>query len=67
MRDIRQISSAAVIIRCTWERGAIQAEALAELRRRGLWLSPEQRIQAGIDPEGWPCRRVAQDGQGNLI
>ena len=37
-----------VIIRATWERGAAQADALAELKRRGLWLTADQKIAAGL-------------------
>jgi hypothetical protein len=37
-----------VIIRAIHERGASQSQALAELAARGLWLSPEQRQQAGL-------------------
>lgn len=39
-----------IIIRATWERGERQAIALGHLRQRGLWLSPEQRQQAGLEP-----------------
>ena len=38
----------AVIIRAIWERGDNQVEALAELHRRGLWLTTEQRRQARL-------------------
>jgi len=48
LSDVRTIPAYAVIIRATWERGAVQAEALAELDRRGLWLSDAQRKQAGL-------------------
>jgi hypothetical protein len=37
-----------IIIRCIWERGESQQKALAELRRRGLWLSTEQKQAAGL-------------------
>lgn len=37
-----------VIIRSIHERGESQKQALAELNRRGLWLSDEQKQQAGI-------------------
>jgi hypothetical protein len=47
---VTEIPSYAVIIRATWERGETQAEALAELKRRGLWLDEEQRKEAGLDP-----------------
>ena len=38
----------AVIIRAIHTRGAEQKAALRELRRRGLWLSEEQKQQAGV-------------------
>lgn len=40
----------AVIIRAIHDRGTAQVSALSELNRRGLWLSPEQRKQAGLMP-----------------
>lgn len=46
--SIRKIPNYAVIIRAIWERGDAQQEALRELQRRGLWLSDEQRKQAGL-------------------
>lgn len=48
LTPIAQIPAYAVIIRAMWERGSIQAEALAELERRGLWLDDAQRRQASI-------------------
>ena len=39
-----------IIIRATWERGERQAIALDHLRQRGLWLAPEDRQQAGLEP-----------------
>jgi hypothetical protein len=39
-----------VIIRAIHQRGEDQANCLAELARRGLWLTDDQRIQAGL-----PC------------
>jgi hypothetical protein len=48
LTPVHKIPAYAVITRATWERGAIQAEALAELDRRGLWLSDDQRKQAGL-------------------
>lgn len=48
LAPVRNIPSYAVIIRAIHERDTIQAEALAELYRRGLWLSVEQRTQAGL-------------------
>lgn len=37
-----------IIIRATWERGARQEIALGQLAQRGLWLSDDQKRQAGI-------------------
>lgn len=37
-----------VIINAIHERGEKQQEALAELNKRGLWLSDEQKVQAGL-------------------
>jgi len=37
-----------VIIQAIHERGETQKAMLHELNRRGLWLSPEQRVQAGV-------------------
>lgn len=48
LSPVRSIPAYAVIIRATWERGETQREALAELDRRGLWLSADQRAQAGL-------------------
>jgi len=45
---VTEIPACAVIIRAIHERGATQAEALAELARRRLWLNEEQRAQAGL-------------------
>jgi hypothetical protein len=39
-----------VIIRAIHQRGEDQENCLAELARRGLWLTDDQRIQAGL-----PC------------
>lgn len=54
--------SYAVIIRAIHERGESQKQALAELDRRGLWLSPEQRRQAGLRGrgQGQECRAVVR-------
>ena len=38
----------AVIIRCLHTRGDEQAIAIRELERRRLWLSPAQKIEAGL-------------------
>ena len=45
---VRSLPSCAVLLRAVWERGATQAEALAEIRRRGIWLTPQQRRDAGL-------------------
>jgi hypothetical protein len=37
-----------VIINAVHERGERQEEALRELTKRGLWLSDEQKVQAGL-------------------
>lgn len=47
LRPVRDIPAYAVIIRAIHERGPAQADALAELERRGLWLSDAQKRQAG--------------------
>ena len=51
----------AVIIRCIHERGESQRMALAELNRRGLWLSAEQKIQAGYH-DGTAARKMPMEG-----
>ena len=38
----------ALLIRCVWQRGADQERCLKELGRRGLWLSADQKAQAGL-------------------
>lgn len=48
LTPVADIPAYAVIIRCIWERGPVQEAALAELNRRGLWLSAEQRAAAGL-------------------
>jgi len=45
-----RLPSYAVIIRAIHERGDTQRAALVELNARGLWLSAEQRAQAGLLP-----------------
>lgn len=37
-----------VITQAIYERGETQRAMLVELNRRGLWLSPEQKAQAGL-------------------
>lgn len=51
LTPVRDIPSYAVIIRCIWERGVTQEEALDELERRRLWLSETQAAQAGVTRE----------------
>lgn len=46
--SVRHIPSYAVILRCIHERGRTQRSALRELDRRGLWLTADQRQQAGL-------------------
>jgi hypothetical protein len=41
-----------LITRCIWQRGEDQTACLAELERRGLWLSDEQKQEAGLVPAG---------------
>lgn len=48
LTPIDRIPDFAVIIRAIHERGNTQRKALAELDRRGLWLSDDQRHQAGL-------------------
>lgn len=43
LAPVRTIPAYAVIIRAIWESGAVKREARRELRRRGLWLSDEQK------------------------
>jgi hypothetical protein len=49
--DLTKVQAFIVIIRCIHERGQSQQNALAELARRGLWLSEEQAAQAGVTRE----------------
>lgn len=51
LTPVREVKNFVVIIRAIHERGTNQAEALDELKRRGLWLSSEQREQAGLAPD----------------
>jgi hypothetical protein len=44
----RRLASWCLIIRCIHQRGEDQRNCLAELSRRGLWLTEEQKIQAGL-------------------
>ena len=45
---VRSLPSLALLARLRDERGPTQAEALAEIRRRGIWLTPQQRRDAGL-------------------
>jgi hypothetical protein len=45
---IRRDPHFCIIIRSIWCRGERQHLALAELARRGLWLTEDQKRQAGI-------------------
>ena len=45
-----KLRSWCLIIRCIHQRGLDQERCLEELRARGLWLSAEQRDQAGLPP-----------------
>lgn len=49
LTPIQNVPAYVVIIRCIHERGENQREALAELDRRRLWLTKEQRVQAGLE------------------
>lgn len=53
LRPVRDLPSYAVIIRAIHSRGATQEEALLELDRRRLWLTEEQKVQAGL-ASFWP-------------
>ena len=48
LTPVAKIPNYAVIIRSIHERGGTQKDALAELDRRGLYLSSDQRVQANI-------------------
>lgn len=39
-----------IIIRAIHERGPNQDQALSALKARGLWLTDEQKQQAGLSP-----------------
>ncbi len=55
LHPVEELTNYAVIIRAIHERGAYQDGALLELERRGLWLSDEQKVQAGLASR-WPRR-----------
>ena len=48
MIDLTKLQSYMVILRAIHERGEPQRTALAELARRGLWLTDAQRREAGL-------------------
>lgn len=48
LTPVREIKDFAVIIRCIHCRGEAQTEALIELDRRRMWLTDEQKLQAGL-------------------
>lgn len=52
LAPIRTIPAYAVIIRAIHCRGAAQAEATAELKARGLWLTDEQKRMAAGSIDG---------------
>jgi hypothetical protein len=43
---VRTIPAYAVIIRAIWEGGPVKREARRELKRRGLWLSEDQKRES---------------------
>jgi hypothetical protein len=45
---VQSIPNYAVILRAIHERGEVQQAAMKELERRGLWLSDEQKKEAGL-------------------
>lgn len=47
--DLTKLEHASIITRCVWERGESQKAALAELNRRGLWLSKDQKKAADLE------------------
>ena len=48
LAPVESVPAFAVIIRAIHERGDVQADAIRELRRRGLWLADEQIEAAGL-------------------
>lgn len=54
LSPIQSIPAYAVIIRAVHERGPAQAEALAELKARGLWLTDEQKAMAAGSIDSGP-------------
>ena len=63
LTPVGKIPSYAVIIRSIHERGAAQKEALTELDRRGLYLSADQKVQAGLGDSGWQHGSLVSGGQ----
>jgi hypothetical protein len=55
---LEKLPDYAVIVRCIYEREKRQLMALAELNRRGLWLSKEQRAQAELKGDSGNASRV---------
>lgn len=58
LTPICTIPAYAVIIRAIHCRGAAQAEAVAELKARGLWLTDEQKRMAEGSIDGGPVGEV---------
>lgn len=48
LTKLRELPAYCVITQAIHERGETQEAALGELRRRGLWLSDDQKRQAGL-------------------
>lgn len=46
LQPLERVPDWVVQLRATWERGPAQREALDELDRRGIWLTPTQYQQA---------------------
>jgi hypothetical protein len=61
LTPVAKIPTYACIIRAIHMRGRDQKEALAELHKRGSWLTPEQRQQAGLPKENSP--RTSRHGR----
>lgn len=55
--ELAAMSSYVIIIRCIWSpAGPQQQAALDELDRRGMWLTDDQKAQAGLACP-WPRNR----------
>lgn len=48
LTPVRGNKSWIVIIRAISCRGQDQRDAIAEMKRRGLWLTEDQQVQAGL-------------------